>query len=191
MDKTTARRHYRQARRTLDAQTRARHDQAIREHLSRHPLVQSAQTIAAYSAFDGEPDLAPWLISLAAAGTRIALPVISTEQRGLMRFRHWQAGNALGPNTLGIDEPGSGEWFAPGSIDIILVPLVAWTRSGQRLGMGAGYYDRFLAARDDSRRPATVGVAYECQRAETLQVDDWDIPMDHVVCEAGWFTCQP
>ncbi len=69
----------------------------------------------------------------------------------------------------------------------MLLPLVAWDRTGTRLGMGSGWYDRTLAR--DTIRASRVGVGWALQEADALPRDDWDLPLDAVVTERGWFTC--
>jgi 5-formyltetrahydrofolate cyclo-ligase len=69
----------------------------------------------------------------------------------------------------------------------MLLPLVAYDLHGGRLGMGAGWYDRTLAAH--SQRPLRVGVGWALQRHERLPMDDWDQPLHAVLNEKGWFTC--
>jgi 5-formyltetrahydrofolate cyclo-ligase len=65
----------------------------------------------------------------------------------------------------------------------LLVPLVGFDTHGYRLGYGAGYYDRTLAA--FPRRPETWGVGFELGRMETIHPQSHDILMDHIVTEAG------
>ena len=73
------------------------------------------------------------------------------------------------------------------SLDLVLVPLVAFDRRGTRLGMGAGYYDRFFGSIARALRPRIVGVAHEVQRsAADLPAAAWDVPLDGVLTERGW-----
>ena len=55
--------------------------------------------------------------------------------------------------------------------------------------MGAGYYDRALALLPSQSGPLRVGVAYGCQQARQLPEDNWDVRLNAVVTEQGWFTC--
>ncbi|NOX29882.1 MAG: 5-formyltetrahydrofolate cyclo-ligase [Actinobacteria bacterium] len=74
----------------------------------------------------------------------------------------------------------------PATIDIVLVPAVAFGRDGSRLGHGAGYYDRLLP--NVGTGAALVGVAYEAIVARTVPVDHHDVPMTHLVTETGMAT---
>jgi len=66
--------------------------------------------------------------------------------------------------------------------------LVAYDLQGNRLGMGAGYYDRELESLRDSTTPLRIGIAYSLQEVSLLPKDDWDISLHGVVNESGWFT---
>ena len=87
------------------------------------------------------------------------------------------------PNRFGIREPAEPVWCAP---TLILTPLVAFDDAGRRLGMGGGYYDRYLAARPGVKR---VGVAHECQRVAEVPTTEGDVRLTAVVTESGWQTC--
>ncbi len=67
--------------------------------------------------------------------------------------------------------------------DVVIVPGVAYTRTGERLGQGGGWYDRYLPrCRDDA---VVIGIAFECQIVDELPVGPHDVPVDCVVTEAG------
>jgi len=69
--------------------------------------------------------------------------------------------------------------------DLILTPLVGFDRSLNRLGQGAGYYDRAFAALPDSLR---IGIAWSIQECDGLVPDSWDMPLDAVLTEKEWIT---
>jgi 5-formyltetrahydrofolate cyclo-ligase len=187
-DKASLRRHFRDRRRVIDAQQRAVFDQCIRQHLAQAMATRPLREVSAFMAFDGEPDLAPLLQQWHAAGTRLVLPVVPADrERGLSLLR-WEPGAGMSSNHLGIREPQTGAQRQLADLDLLLMPLVAYDEQGNRLGMGAGYYDRLLASSTSSECPLRVGVAYACQRAEQLPRDAWDIPLHAVVTEDGWFT---
>ena len=66
--------------------------------------------------------------------------------------------------------------------DVVLVPLVAFDETGQRLGQGGGFYDRAIAAAGASR-PLLIGVAHAFQQVRSVPVEAWDMPLDAVVTE--------
>lgn len=96
----------------------------------------------------------------------------------------------MGCNRFGIHEPDSSAYplTLPSSIDLIIVPLLAFDRRANRLGMGGGFYDRSLAQRGHiSSRPLLVGVAYDFQLVERLVSSWWDIPLDRVITPTKQF----
>ncbi len=70
-------------------------------------------------------------------------------------------------------------------LDIIFTPLVAFDATGQRLGMGGGFYDRTLQdweiAYAQQRGPYPIGLAHDCQRVDVLPVQDWDVPLPEII----------
>ena len=78
----------------------------------------------------------------------------------------------------------------PRRLEAVFVPLVAVDPSGTRLGMGAGFYDRYFAFRQSGsgwRRPRLIGLAYDFQRVDRIERAPWDVPLDAVLTEAGVF----
>ena len=92
---------------------------------------------------------------------------------------------AMEPDRMGIDTPVSGETLPPEKLDLVLVPGVAFDQSGNRLGFGKGYFDRFLAK---CRCPA-VGLAYELQLVDAIEARPHDVPMNRIVTERAVYDC--
>ena len=70
------------------------------------------------------------------------------------------------------------------SLDIILIPLVVFDQSCNRIGMGSGFYDKALSALDNSKKKTyLIGLAYEFQKVNQIEPNKWDIPLDYVVTE--------
>ena len=89
---------------------------------------------------------------------------------------------------FGIPEPvvGVKELVRARRLDLVLLPLVGFDHKGNRLGMGAGFYDRTLAFLRDRvhwKKPHAVGLAYDFQRVDGFDVDPWDIPLTAVVTD--------
>ena len=113
------------------------------------------RTMFLFAALKGEPDLLPLLHEV--HGVHVALPRILNKTT--MEFRRHRQGDVLIPGPLGIREPDqSKEVVLPGPRDVIFVPALALSRSGQRIGHGAGYYDRYLASHPGA---TLVGVCYQ------------------------------
>ena len=125
--------------------------------------------------FDGRPFVA----TLRARGVTPALPVVVGKDRPL-EFRAWMEDEALVAGGFGLAYPASGAGLHP---DALVIPLLGFDRDGCRLGYGAGYYDRTLAAMQP--KPLLVGVGFECGRLATIYPQPYDVPMDAIVTEAG------
>jgi 5-formyltetrahydrofolate cyclo-ligase len=124
------------------------------------------------------------LARLRRRGAVTALPAIVAPRTPLV-FREWHPGVALKAGPLGIPFPAAGAELQP---DSVLLPVVAFDALGYRLGYGAGYFDRTLAA--IARRPRVIAVAYEMQFMETIHPQPHDIPVDYVVTERGVYVRQ-
>jgi len=174
----------RNQRRGISSLQRARFDKAIRQHLLALIEMREISSIAAYWPFDGEPDMIPLYRQLLDKGIELALPKIA-EVGFDMQFHAWKSGSALIKNRLGIPEPDETEVISLCDCPLLIMPLVAYDKQGNRLGMGAGYYDRHLESMRDSPQPLRVGIAYSLQEVELLKHDDWDIPLHAVINENG------
>jgi 5-formyltetrahydrofolate cyclo-ligase len=118
------------------------------------------------------------------AGKRIAVPVLGLH--GAMEFVVIFRDTSLRRNRFGIWEPKDGESLGPRDLDVCIVPSVAFDESGNRIGMGSGYYDRSFAFLNRPRlwaRPKLVGFAFECQRVEHVNTRSWDVGLHHVITE--------
>ena len=161
-----------------------RADRQMAGHLLRLLQERDCVDLAGFHPFRGEPDLRPALAVLVEAGRRIWMPVVEDSK---MRFRRWTPETPMQPNRYGIPEPTEGSFREPERLEIVLTPLVAYSSSGMRLGMGAGFYDRafeFLRA-DPAAGPWLVGTAYTLQQLDSLPADPWDVPLAAVLTERG------
>jgi 5-formyltetrahydrofolate cyclo-ligase len=188
--RATLRREIRAKRRSLTPAARKRLDGALARQLAHDPIFLRSRHVACYLANDGEVDLSPVVAQARARNKRCYLPVLSPTFHNRLWFAPFNKGGRLTPNVFGIPEPVQG-WRAmrpAWSLDLILVPLVAFDRSGNRLGMGGGFYDRtlaYLGRRNSWRKPHLMGVAYGFQECEGLPVGSWDIPLEAVVTEGS------
>lgn len=195
MDTAARRRELRQRlaerRRALTPPQRMTAAQGLRRSLEHLPEYHTDHRVAGYWACDGELPLNLAIPPLASRGQQFLLPLIS--QDDLLRFAPWQAGDPIQPNRFGIPEPvASQEWFAPFQLDMVFVPLLAFDRSGNRLGYGGGYYDRSFAFLKDQTRPTEpllVGIAYAFQELPQIAPESWDIPLDFVATDHELIDC--
>ncbi len=136
-----------------------------------------------------ELDVRPLMTRLHGMGCVVALPVVIGRDRPLL-FRRWMPGMALQAGLFGVSEPdGSATEVAP---RILFVPLLGFDRAGNRIGWGAGFYDRTLAVlrgRDDvaavggGGNVTAVGVAFAAQELARVPAGDRDEPLDWIVTE--------
>ena len=185
------RRLYRRHRRSLNADQQTEHAVKALQVLTTTHLLLRKGPIAVYLAneLDGELNTLPLIERLWRMGKTVALPVIARNHPVMDFYRYTQA-TRLVENRYGIFEPGPDSTFInPRSLCLLFVPLVAFDSSGNRIGMGAGFYDRYLGNLQPAMRPKIVGFAHEVQRhAGTLPRNSWDIPLDAVVTESSWQT---
>lgn len=184
-ERTCLRRSYRARRQGLSERQQRAHAERIRRHFLASPLLWRARRIAAYLSVDGEPDLRPLLRRLHELGKVLALPVVENGSR--MSFFAHSPGRPLVVNRFGIEEPApQAAWIRPLALDLVLTPLTAFDRQGNRLGMGGGFYDRRFGSLPSRLRPLLVGVAHAVQEADELPSAPWDVPLDGVLTERGW-----
>ncbi len=176
----------RSRRRALDSATRARAAEALMALLTTLPCYRAARHLAAYVAVDGELDTQPLLQQAHRDGKHIYLPVLPSQHSTELKFNSWTPEIAMQLNRLQIPEPvRSGlDVIEPRSLDLVLTPLVAFDGSGNRLGMGAGFYDRtFAFLKTGGDKPLMLGLAYEFQYLDSLQPALWDVPLAGVVTD--------
>ena len=173
------------ARERLDADALELLRRRIDGHLARAFPGLARQTVAFCWPTRGEYDARPFLETLRAQGAVTALPVVVAPGQPLV-FREWHPGVALATGPLGIPYPDASAAVEPAAV---LVPMIGWDDGGYRLGYGAGYFDRTLAAR--ATPCAAIGIAYEMARVPTIEPQAWDVPMDWVVTERGVYRRDP
>jgi len=142
-------------------------------------------TILSYQAFGGEVDVSgfnEWAVS---EGKIVAFPICYEKGKMVAAFPNgddaWETGK------YGIRTPVESRSviLSPEDIELVIVPCTAFCAvTKMRCGMGAGYYDRFLPK---CKKAVTVSVAFESQRIDDLHIDNWDIPLDHIVTENSWY----
>ena len=176
----------RQRRRDIPLDQRLAAADAALKHLSRLSLWQSCRTLALYSAADGELDPAAIASEARTRDVACFLPLLQADRS--LAFALWDSHSPLHTSHLGILEPGpAAQRCEIADIDIMLVPLVGWDRSGTRLGMGGGYYDRTL---QHTRPGLLVGLAFAAQEWTALPREAWDADLDYVVTERELVSCR-
>ncbi len=111
----------------------------------------------------------------------VCVPVIQGPDLPLL-FRQWTPEAVMIDGPFGAKIPAEGAALEP---EILIVPLVAFDRQGQRLGYGGGFYDRTLERLRAKRPTMAIGFAYGGQQADALPIEPTDQPLDMIVTEAG------
>ncbi|WP_451974014.1 5-formyltetrahydrofolate cyclo-ligase [Azospirillum endophyticum] len=133
-----------------------------------------------YWPLGSELDARPALLHLKRLGYPVGLPVSGPRGTALL-FRDWAPEAPMATGRYGIREPAEGRAVLRPSL--LLVPLLAFDRSGHRLGYGAGYYDRTIDALRDGGAVVAIGVAFAAQEMPAVPVDGHDERLDWIVTE--------
>ena len=144
--------------------------------------VENAHNVAGYVKTGSEVDASALLAAVARLGKTLALPWLSS-RNATLAFRQWALDEPLETAPFGFQQPLASA--RPCTPDLILTPLVGFDRALNRLGQGAGHYDRAFAEHPASLR---IGLAWSVQECESLSADPWDVPLDAVLTEKEWIT---
>lgn len=167
----------RRIRDDIPADKRPLYDNIIQKKLlSLHEVIQ-ANAIFCFISFDNEVDTHELIKKLQQQGKDIVVPkLLQTGRMAPIALESWQD---LEADSFGILVPRSSKPFNSG-IDLCLTPGLGFSPSGQRLGYGCGYYDRWFAENQVKQK---IGIAYECQILDEIPTDESDVPLDKVVTE--------
>lgn len=155
--------------------------------LARHRWFREARHIGVYLPTGSELSTLPLLHAIWRSGRSAYVPRIG--RRGQMQFVALYPRSPLRRNRHGIEEPTGRQIRPPRRLDLLVIPLLGFTATGQRLGAGGGYYDRLLA-RCAPGRPRRVGYAYECQHRDELPAEPWDQGLHGVATECRLRRCR-
>ena len=184
MTKSDLRRELQQKRKALHPTAQATSANRLLLQIRHLPCYKRAKNVGFFFARGGE--LSPEMVLQVALrqSKRCYLPCLTSKKT--LVFRLYQDSTKLIVNRFNIPEPSpSCKKIAIDKLDVVLVPLVAFDRDGNRLGMGGGFYDRtFNFKRHQCRRnPLLVGIAHSFQEVSSLKTEPWDVPLNYIVTE--------
>jgi 5-formyltetrahydrofolate cyclo-ligase len=142
--------------------------------------VRPGAIVSGFSPLKSEINPVPLMRAFAAAGATLALPVVAGRGKPLT-MRSWNFGEPLVSGVWGIREPPprAPEVFP----DILIVPMLAFDRTGQRIGYGAGYYDMTIARLRGMKPVVALGIAYAAQEIAQIPTTPRDAALDLVLTE--------
>ena len=188
MDKSGIRCAMKARRRALAADEKAAADAVVCERLrTRRDIVEMidpldcAVPLAVYLAAPDEIDIDPYIEHLLCAGVEVVAPRWNGKTYELARLKGLDA-KSLRRGPMGIREPVDADIVRPRDVHVWIVPGLAFTKDGKRLGYGGGWYDRLLASA--SNGALKIGVAHEFQVLDDLPCEPHDILLSHVITDA-------
>ncbi len=159
---------------------------AIRQRLLVSDFYRRASCISCYVSVGNEVGTHDIIDHAVAEGKRVTVPLC----RKGRRLVHRQIGSIgdLSPSQFGLLEPTDPDLpkVDPSAIDLILVPGLAFDRSGNRIGFGAGYYDGFLSQTTGLK----IALAYDFQILDTVPAEPHDVPLDAIITDSQIYHCQ-
>jgi len=180
-EKQAQRKAGRAARKALSPEVRAAANAALCANLWRLDAVRGAHNILLYAAFGAEADLAAFAAEAQAQGRKLAYPMCG-EGFSLTAAVPGPDGWEVGQYGIRTPVLARSELLPPEALDVVLVPCTAFDAACFRVGMGKGYYDRYLPR---CKNAVKIGIAFEAQRVDRAAVDEHDQRLDAYVTERG------
>ncbi len=186
MDKNQLRKELKSLRNRLSKEDVAAKSAAVCRSILKLPVYKNAQTIFAYLAFGNEVSIDSVIKAALKDGKKICVPLITGPHE--MQAALLQSFDAVQLGAYGIRAPQEGAaLIAPQQIDLVLVPGLGFDLAGGRMGMGAGFYDRFLP---QCTKAVTTGITYDILLCSKIICDSRDVPVDYVVTESQTAKCR-
>jgi len=153
---------------------------AIHERLSTVDEFRAADQLLCYVSKDSEVETQSLMENFLEEGRTVLIPVAKRD--GTLQWSNLKSLDELEPGAFGVPEPraDSLRLLEPDEDALVIVPCIAFDPSGQRLGYGKGYYDRFLAQHGGGK----VGLAFDVQKVEQIPAEAHDVPLNVVVTES-------
>ena len=183
-ERNKIRQQIRNRRKMLSQQQQLQAGMALAQQIAIHPLIPQARRVAIYLANDGELDTSAAIQWFWTNNIAVCLPILHPFSPGHLLFMDYDADTSMRANRFGIMEPSLAchRIVHKKEIDIIFTPLVAFDSSGNRLGMGGGFYDRTLKQWQQHKLGAyPIGIAHDCQEYLAIPTEEWDVPLPELL----------
>lgn len=177
-----------QARNALPEALRNAAAQSITQHFSSGITLPEKSCVSGFWPIRSEIDPRPLMQRLEVQGMTLCVPAILDAQT--IEFRAMSFGDTL-------VETGFGTMGPPADAPVVdpyimLIPLAAFDRAGNRIGYGAGYYDRAIAAlHQKNKHPLLIGVAFDAQRVDHIAHEPHDVALNYILTETGLIAASP
>lgn len=165
------------ARDGLSPGDRSAKSREIRERLFSLPEFRTARTVLFFASFRSEIETGTMIRAALQAGKRVLLPKVKGKELELFEIGNFD--RDVAPGAWGIPEPSSGRHAPLSEAHLILVPGAAFDVRGNRIGYGAGFYDKLL----QDYQGTTIALAFELQIVPEVPADAHDIPVRKIVTE--------
>ena len=175
MDKTSLRREIQEKKRAMTEQEIVRRSEKLAALFAQSQLYRNAKTVYGYLPYNQEVRTVPMLEQALKDGKRVAVPKVYGET---MKFIYLEDFSQIEKGFAGIPEPVADGPVAEDKTALVLMPGLAFTKCGDRMGYGGGFYDRFLA--EEPKHP-TLALCYDFQMVDSLPTEEFDIPVDVVL----------
>ena len=176
MNKKDQRKHLLQIRKLLDSNFVKSSSETICNKLLQMDEYSLSSDIYLYSDMRNEVMTAPVISQAFKDNKNLYLPITIGED---MDFYSYNPGDPLIKGDFGVMVPANGEIKYPAS-GLIIIPGVGFDKAGYRIGYGKGYYDKYLSKYTGLCK---VGVAYECQVTDSIEIDEFDQKLDYLITE--------
>ena len=175
MDKKALRKQIREQKRAMTTEQIEEASRALQTLFLNTDYYQNAKTIYGYLPYNQEVRTVPILEQALADGKQVAVPKVYGDE---MKFIYLPDLTRVETGYSGIPEPVADGPVGDDPTALVLMPGLAFTANGQRIGYGGGFYDKFLSA--EPTHP-TVALCYDFQLVESLPTEEFDIPVDEVI----------
>lgn len=187
MEKDTLRQEIKNKLAKLSGREVTKDNKAINSHITVSRLFLEGKVIMGYLAQGKEVNIDPALQQALNSDKIVCVPCV-LEESGQMQIVRLTALKNLEKDRYGIRVPQEPyEVIDPSEVDLVLVPAVAYTAQGNRMGRGKGYYDRFLPC---CTKAVPMGVAFEAQVVEEMPLNAHDQNVRYLVTETGLRVCK-
>ena len=174
MDKQALRKRVREELKRLNNEQKAIEASWIHQKVMTLDALKEAQTVALFASLPDEPSTEQLLKEISAR-CKVVIPRIIGEQMEFLPY----VPEKTSCGAYNIMEPTDGRAVHPAEIDVAIVPGVAFTSDGIRMGRGKGFYDRYMS--ENSFRALKIGICFSCQVVEYIPYEKHDIKMDMVI----------